>query len=389
MCFAAFEGFPNRKGSGTRIRQTVTALAEAGAQVTLLTLRGDPDGPESPPGVRHRPLRILEDNYLSRALAFRDAVGRALYAERPDVVHVRGPFEGQAAATYADARGAAFVFEVNGLPSVELRYHHPRIAEAVDFQRKIRALEERLLRRADLVLTQSQATARFVRLRAKTPLPVAVLPNGAEPGAPPGPRPAGGPLDALYIGSLAPWQGLLDVLTAARQARREADLRLTFVGPGRKPWVRALQAAARRLKVQDILTIEDALAPEPLAARVRAADVCLAPLAQDTRNRVQGCSPIKLFDYMAAGRAVLASDLPCVREIVRPDETGLLHRASHPGRLRDGLLALAEDPRARARMGAAARRFVLAGATWAHRRATLATIYAERVPSGIAARASA
>lgn len=389
VAFAALEGYPNRKGSGVRITNMVRGLAERGAEVTLLTLRGDPRPPELPPGVRHRPLKILDDNYLARALAFRDQVARALYAERPDVVHVRGPFEGAAGLDYARRRRATFVFEVNGLPSVELRHHHPRAASAPDFQRKLRAEEERLLRGADRIFTQSEATARFVRLRAKRPLAVSVVPNGADPDLfrppAPGPWPPSGPLALLYAGSLAPWQGLLDVFVALRQVRRERDVRLTVLGPARRAWTRALTRAARAHKIADIVDLAEAVAPDVVAEQVAAADVCLAPLARDTRNRVQGCSPIKLFEYMAAGRAVLASDLPCVREIVRPGHTGALHKPSNPRRLRDALLELAADPRERARLGARARRFVVLEASWDHRRAALGRAYA----SLLEARASA
>jgi glycosyltransferase involved in cell wall biosynthesis len=376
VAFAALEGFPNRKGSGARIRQVVTALADAGAEVLLLTLRGDAAGAPLPAGVTHRPLRILEDNYLARALAFRARVAEALYAWPADVVHVRGPFEGEAALDHALARGARFVFEVNGLPSVELCHHHPRVAAAPEFLGKLRAREQALLRQAQLVLTQSQATARFLRLRARAALPLAVVPNGADPACFGPPRPPDdGPMRVLYAGSLAPWQGLLHLLAAAQRARRSAPLALVVVGPSRKPWTRAVLAQARRHKVQDILQLEPAVGPEALAELLAGAHVGVAPLSADARNRVQGCSPIKLFEYMAAGCAVAASDLPCVREIVTPERTGRLFKPSHPHRLAEALVALAEDPEARRRMGARARRQVEAEATWAHRRAAVVAAY--------------
>ncbi len=389
VAFAALEGFPNRKGSGVRISQSVRALAAQGAEVTLLTLKGDPRPTELPDGVRHQPLKVLNDNYLARSLAFEKQVAQALYAERPDVVHVRGPFEGAAAAQYAKERKAAFIFEVNGLPSVELRYHHPRAAQSVEFLRKLRAQEQRLMRAADTIITQSQATARFVRLRAQADLAAHVIPNGATPELfDATPAPEGEHIELLYAGSLAPWQGLMDLLQALRQARREANFRLTVLGPARRAWVRAIQQAAKSLKVQDVLQIEAAGSQQAVAACIARAHICLAPLARDTRNRIQGCSPIKIFEYMAAGRAVLASDLPCVREILRPDETGVLHKASHPHRLRDALVALAADGALRQRLGWRARRWVQREATWTRRHAELTGVYTDLL-SATARRASA
>lgn len=353
--------------------------------MTLLTLRGDDRAPNLHPGVKHRPLKVLDDNYLGRALTFQRLVGQALYAERPDVVHVRGPFEGQAALHYTADRKTAFVFEVNGLPSVELRYHHPRAAQAHDFLRKLRAQEQVLLRQADMLLTQSEATARFIRLRAQSQVTPHVIPNGADPALfRASPRNTDGPIELLYSGSLAPWQGLLGLLSALRQARRHGDFRLTVLGPPRRSWIRAINRCAKSLKVQDILHTSEAGGLETVAEHLENSDICVAPLARDTRNRIQGCSPIKVFEYMAAGRTVLASDLPCVREIVQPCETGYLHKASNVHRLREALLYLAGAPRLRSELGVRARNWIVEHATWSRRHAQLGEAY-----EALLARASA
>src|SRR5690606_4309372 len=121
-------------------------------------------------------------------LAFRGRVARELEAVRPDVVHVRGVFEGEAALAYATERRIPFVFEVNGLPSVELVYHHPSVAAALDFQAKLRQLEQHLLTSASLVVTQSRTTLGFLRDRGlQAHAPSVVIPNGADPDAFPAP----------------------------------------------------------------------------------------------------------------------------------------------------------------------------------------------------------
>lgn len=380
IAFAAFDPFPNLKGSGTRISRLAGALAEAGAHVTLLTLPGTCQL-ELPPGVELRPQRLAEDNYLCRALAFRDAVARELVALRPDVVHFRGPFEGQAAAAYARGRAVRSVFEVNGLPSVELRYHYPAVAAATSFEGKLRASEQRLLSEADAVVTQSRATERFLVLRGMRPDHATVIPNGADP------LPLGactvttndGPVRVLYVGTLAAWQGLPDLLVAMRRAARTADVRLDVVGWGQKRWRRLLERHARRLKVGDRVAFHGAVPRTELSGLIAASDICAAPLRRDRRNRVQGCSPIKLFEYMAAGRAVLSTSLPCLQEIVRDGETGVLARASHSHDLAARLGELAADAGLRARLGARARRELADEATWQHRAAALVTFYRERL----------
>lgn len=379
VAYAAFDPFPNLKGSGTRIARLATALAGAGAEVTLLTLPGT-CRIDLPHGVVLRPLRIVEDNYLCRALAFRDAVARELVALAPDVVHFRGPFEGQAAVAYARTHRARSLFEVNGLPSVELRYHYPAVATAASFEGKLRRAEEALLLGAGAVITQSRATERFLALRGMPAGRSAVIANAADPLPLSGcAHQSSGAPRVLYVGTLAPWQGLPDLLVAMRRAGRTVDLRLDVVGWGQKRWRRWLERRARRLKVDDRVAFHGAVPRSELAGLVAASDICAAPLRRDRRNRVQGCSPIKLFEYMAAGRAVLATSLPCLQEIVRDGETGILARASHTSDLSARLVDLATDAALRARLGARARKELAESATWEHRAAELVAFYRERL----------
>ncbi len=78
-------------------------------------------------------------------------------------------------------------------------------------------------------------------------------------------------------------------------------------------------------------------------------------------------SPIKLFEYMAGGRAILATDLPSTAEIVADGETALLVPPSDVGAMAAALVRLHDDPELRARLGAAARRLAFERYTWGAR----------------------
>jgi glycosyltransferase involved in cell wall biosynthesis len=93
---------------------------------------------------------------------------------------------------------------------------------------------------------------------------------------------------------------------------------------------------------------------------------------------LQGSSPIKLYEYMAAGKAVLATRLPCLEEIVSDGHTGLLARPGHTD-LALRLGELARDPVLCRRLGRSARLEILESGTWAHRRAELVRFYREVV----------
>jgi glycosyltransferase involved in cell wall biosynthesis len=379
IAYAAFEPFPNAKGSGTRIGRMVSALAAAGAEVHLFTLAGRHPAPDLPAGVTHRPLASVEPNFLRRGLSFRDRLARELVGLRTDVVHCRGMFEAQAARDHARSAGACWVFEVNGLFSVELGYHYPGAAMSQGFQEKLRTLEAELLRDADQVLTQSQTTREFLSRRGMpSTVPCAVIPNGADPGDYSSPLTAAGPVMRLfYAGTLAPWQGIAELLMATRRVARTRPVRLGLAGPVRRRWQKQLVRSLRRLGLGEVVDVLGPLGRPELAREIARSDVCLAPLRRDARNVEQGSSPIKLFEYMAAGRALVSTDLPCVREIVSDRETGLLASSCRPGALAEAMLDLVDRQELRASLGAAARRWVGESATWAHRQQALVRTYAE------------
>jgi glycosyltransferase involved in cell wall biosynthesis len=78
-------------------------------------------------------------------------------------------------------------------------------------------------------------------------------------------------------------------------------------------------------------------------------------------------SPIKLFEYMAAGCAVVATDLPSTAEVVRDGETALLVPPSDVGALTTALISLREDPALARALGTAARELALGEYTWDER----------------------
>lgn len=114
--------------------------------------------------------------------------------------------------------------------------------------------------------------------------------------------------------------------------------------------------------------------PDRVPLYLIAMDVCVLPLPW-TRHFAHYASPIKLFEYMAAGRAIIASDLPSTAEIVQHGETALLYPPGDQAALVAALKILREDPAARERLGTAARSRALAAYTWdARARAILTQI---------------
>jgi glycosyltransferase involved in cell wall biosynthesis len=124
------------------------------------------------------------------------------------------------------------------------------------------------------------------------------------------------------------------------------------------------------------------IAPRHVPACLKAMDLLLMPYQLDVRgasgrsNLADWMSPLKMFEYMAAGRAIVASDLPALREVLRHEENALLVPATDLEAWGLAVRRLAADPELRKRLGKIARSQLESRYTWDAR--------AERVLSGIA-----
>lgn len=368
VCLAAMDRLPAPKGAAAHILANARALATR-HEVSLVTL-----GEAPLPGWRHRALDLPEPNWLRRAVAFRAAAGRVFAANVFDAYHVRSPFEGLAALEAARAAHGRprppVIYEVNALYSIETAERYPAAAGRPALRRRLRAQELATLDGADLVLTPSPVTRELlvdlgvprsrVRLAPNAPsIPLAASPaaRADAPDAPDAPQGRGdGVLRLAYWGTLAPWQGLHQLLTvlahlelpATAPARR---VELTVLSGAGGPERKALRRHIRRLRLEERVFERPPLPPAQLGAFLATQDAAVAPLSLGERNLVQGCAPVKILDAMAAGLPVVAPDIPAVRAL-------LGHEAPlYPPYGRAGLAAalerLALAPAERAQRGAA------------------------------------
>jgi glycosyltransferase involved in cell wall biosynthesis len=108
------------------------------------------------------------------------------------------------------------------------------------------------------------------------------------------------------------------------------------------------------------------VSPDKVPLYLSAFDVCAMPFPW-TEHFAYYASPIKLFEYMAARRAIVASDLPSVAEVVQDDESALLVPPGDATALAAALVRLRDDPALRERLAACAHTEVMAHYTWAAR----------------------
>jgi glycosyltransferase involved in cell wall biosynthesis len=90
-------------------------------------------------------------------------------------------------------------------------------------------------------------------------------------------------------------------------------------------------------------------------------------------------SPTKLFEYMAMGRAIVASRLDQIGEVLDGDQVAVLVEPGDPGALADALASLLDDPDRRCRLASAARDAAVRHHTWrAHTERIVAALEARR-----------
>lgn len=370
--YVAFDRFPSAKGSAVHIRHMAGALFDRYGGGLLCVLGGG----DLPRYQREGGVEIVRfdepvPNLIDRAEAFsRWVAGHlAVHAGTLELCHVRDPWS----ALPALGGPHRLVYEANGLPSIELPHHWPRVAPStVD---KIRELERRCLSRADAVVVPSEVIARLVAgLGADQ---VHVVPNGADVPETRPSRPADAPDRYLvYVGALQPWQGVDILLRAVARLADLTDLRLVVCSSVPRARARPLHRLAERLGVAERVLWRYTLPHAEVAGWLAHAEVSVAPLTGCPRNVDQGCSPLKVWESMAVGTPVVASDLPAVREVV--GEHGRLVPPDRPAELARAIRILLEYPDSARAVAERARRRVAENYTWTHARARLAEVY-ERV----------
>jgi len=159
---------------------------------------------------------------------------------------------------------------------------------------------------------------------------------------------------------------------AASLRKRGRSFKLLLVGDGRDR--DALVEQARRLGLDDGTLVMPGRVPnDEIAHYYSLIDAFVVPRTADRVSSL--VTPLKPFEAMAMERALVVSDLPPLREIVTPGETGLLFRPQDAADLAAVLEGLLDDEALRVRLGRQAREWVTAERTWAQNGQRYRTLY--------------
>jgi glycosyltransferase involved in cell wall biosynthesis len=291
-----------------------------------------------------------------RGGGFRRALDRLLLSRDPEetVVYLRGERGLEVAAGLIERRGRTRIPVVYEAHKVYRAFHDERrhldSAKRARKARRAQALESRVYAEADGLVAISRALLEEIRAGAGGGPRTLVAPNGTTPNpdADRVPRLE----DVVYAGELSPWKGVGTLVEAFEHL---PGRHLRILGGADPRSVESLRADVLERGLTDRVSVEErrpASAIPPLLARTR---VVAIPLPGTNAQAARFTSPLKLFQALEAGCAVVASDLPSIREIVTHDREAVLVPPDDPKALADGLERVLADDDLRARLSAAGR----------------------------------
>jgi glycosyltransferase involved in cell wall biosynthesis len=391
-------------GPTTHAFSVLKELRSLGHTATLLTLqtgrrvvRMDASAPESsevnlgisgswPFKISESAIRFVQSRlhlpYLGLFDSYRFGAGCLESVAGCDILHERYSVLGLGGAWTARRLASPLVLEVHAdIANLETPLHGTSLT---GFQRWwVHVVTQRCFSRAARIVAVSRAVAD--RLAAHWSIPwkkIDVVPLGADvslftprvPDQETYSRLGLGSenLIVMFVGSFQPWHGLPELVEAfAQVAARRERARLVLVGDGALS--NQIRARATGLGLQDRVVFTGSVPYASVPGMLAVADVAVAPYPK--LESELWFSPLKLFEYMAAGKAIVASDVGQISDVLVQGESGVLVEAGSVPALSQALLTLLDDRDARLRLGQNARRTAERSYSWEVHARALERIY--------------
>ena len=293
---------------------------------------------------------------------------RILHRERPDLLIVRSDlliFSGL-------LLGRLFRIPVLAEADAPCAYEaHTFHKEYLSFFGLAEWIEKTTLRQADRAICVSNAAKSHFCRMGVSPEHIRVVPNGAEPEKflkRSGPRidlpdSEEGPVIG-FVGTFHNWHGV-DILIRLIQEtlRRHPKCRFLLVGRGGQ-MKHKLDAFVASLENPEHIIMPGYIPYTEMPVMIQSMDIVIAPYPD---MELFYFSPVKIFEYMAAGKAVISTRIGQIAEVIEHGKTGMLCAPGDETALADALDSLIRDKATREELGQNAARAIQEGHTWKHR----------------------
>lgn len=346
---------PSCYANSVHVMKMSQAFADLGHEVVLLAIdgrgqRGAPQDIHAYYGVRANfGLRLLPyPPYKGGALAYALRCGRTAARLAPELIYGRT----LRSLFFATLGGRRCVFET----------HRPLASFDRLTAAMFRHMERRRLFRYLVVISEALRGLLAAQSRVR---PIVVAHDAVDPPANVPPAAGGGGVfKAGYFGHFYPGRGIGLVVELAR---RLPEVEFHLVG-GREADLAGWLAQGLPANVR----LHGFVPPAEVAPLQRACHALLMPYERQVSIRGEGdtsrwMSPLKMFEYMASGVPIVSSDLPVLREVLRPGENALLAAPDDAAAWEAALRRLMAEPALGRRLAQEARREVAANHTWPQR----------------------
>jgi glycosyltransferase involved in cell wall biosynthesis len=379
-----------QSGAAVHVECVTSALAQAGHEVTVVAARLAESGRSTCPVVPIEIPAALRQGVKSvgalvrRALPEyrydRDLRGLLLNATMveplaseltrlgADVVLERLSLFGMAGLDAARIQRIPHAIEMNAPLAAEAARYRGLTAEPL-----ARTIEEKVLRGTDLIFTVSRSLEEHCQALGVPAGRLRTVSNGAHlgaftPGLPGGERRrelgwTDGEVVIGFVGGLRPWHGGLDLAAAfIRLAASHPKARLLIVGDG--PERGPMEALIADADLSDRAHFLGIVSHDAVPSYLASMDIAVAPYRPEDAFYF---SPLKLFEYMAAGKPIVASALGQIEEVIADGVNGALVDPSDSDALVGGIGRLIDDGAMRQRLGSRARRSAEEHHAWSHK----------------------
>ena len=301
------------------------------------------------------------------------AEAERILATRPIAfVYQRYSLNNLSGLVLARRRSVPFVLEFNGSEVwISRNWDRPLRYEALSLR-----IEDLVLRSAQLVVVVSRPMKGDLVKRGIPEGRILVNPNGVDPdkyspsvGGSETRRRLGleGKRVIGFIGTFGRWHGAELLAEAfgrllAKHPDWKSDVRLLMIGDGLT--LPEVKTSLDKNGVRDLAVLTGLVPQAEGPAHLAACDILVNPTVPNADGTPFFGSPTKLFEYMAMGKGIVASDLDQIGEVLAHDKTAWLVKPGDLDSLVAGLERLLGDPEAARRLGLAAREEALAKYTW-------------------------
>jgi len=369
---------PLGQSSTVHIWEFIKSLSKLGQEVHVMTISDKIFG-----GVVFHSL-IKKKQNISGTFMFRlhylMQIGKLINELEFDILYTRNSLRGIIGVLIRLLKGPKLVLELNGLVSEDWKLEKERNGD-INMFRNVRVklsdwVEIFVAKKADAVIVVAQGIKDILIKRGVDENKIFVIPNGANIDLF---RPIKdsainelrhrysineGDHIIIFIGNFEWYHGIEYLIRSAPLILNTfPNTKFLIVGDG--PIRKELENLVKNMNLFDKIIFTGRAPYEMVPLYINMADVCVAPFTRARNERI-GLSPLKIYEYLACGKPVIASDIKGVGDLLRHSNAGIAVKPEDPVELANAIIKLLKDEELRRQMGENGRKVVVNNYSWDH-----------------------